>query len=108
MVSLLQLDVTDADFIHHVVETVQTEFGHLDILVNDAGISINSTNAIQNLRQTFEINVSRQMVNTEAFLPLLKKSSSSLKRVVYVSSDLGSVTSRTIPCFPTYRAPFPI
>jgi NAD(P)-dependent dehydrogenase (short-subunit alcohol dehydrogenase family) len=48
------------------------------------------------------------MVNTEAFLPLLNKSSSSLKRVVYVSSDLGSVTSRTIPSFPTYRAPFPI
>jgi NAD(P)-dependent dehydrogenase (short-subunit alcohol dehydrogenase family) len=71
---------------------VQEKFGHLDVLVNNAGIN-RSPNAHATLRENyqavFETNVFGVAVMTATFLPLLRESTYSRRRIVTVTSGLG-------------------
>lgn len=82
-VSLLQIDVTDQKSISAAKDDVETKFGRLDVLINNAGIIVTrQTDTLTNLQETFETNVFGQTIVTESFEPLLKKSSK--PRVIYV------------------------
>lgn len=101
-VKVVQIDVCDKKSIEKCVETVTTEYGKLDALINNAGIvAYDAKDTMESLRRTFETNVFAPMIVTEAFEPLLKKSEKPY--IVYVSSSLGSVTMRLDPNDP-YRA----
>lgn len=81
----------------------EKRFGGLDILVNNAGIARQEdgppeTASYEAVRATFETNVFGTLAVTQAFLPLLKKSSSG--RIVNVSSELGSLTNNGDPAWP--------
>lgn len=93
--SLIQLDVTDEKSIIDAAAFVNSKFGSLDVLVNNAGILDRSPSLITQLRTTFETNVFAPAVVTEAFLPLLQKSKDA--RLIYVSSSLGSIALRGDP-----------
>ena len=93
------LDVTRADHIATVKDTIETRYGRLDILVNNAGMlhpeerSTNNSSdrvSLQALRETFEVNFFGQVALTQALLPLIKLSPNG--RIVNVSSILGSLT----------------
>ena len=101
--SLVQLDVTDKDSIEIAVKTIEESFGRIDTLINNAGISISGPSLIEQLRQTFETNTFGPAVVTEAFIPLLKKSTQG--RLIYVSSGLGSIELRTDKSHKYYRLP---
>jgi NAD(P)-dependent dehydrogenase (short-subunit alcohol dehydrogenase family) len=87
------LDVTDAADIAALPAYFQTNFGGLDILINNAGISIDRSGqtTLEQLRQTYETNVIAPYAITEALLPLLQESKAG--RVVNHSSILGSITT---------------
>jgi NAD(P)-dependent dehydrogenase (short-subunit alcohol dehydrogenase family) len=92
-VSLIQLDVTDDESINNAVAKVDKEFGHLDILINNAGIQVYDDSPLSNrLRKTFETNSIAPAVVSEAFLPLLKNSTRA--RLIYVGSGLGSIARK--------------
>ncbi|MCJ1419174.1 hypothetical protein MMC32_005527 [Xylographa parallela] len=92
-ITALTLDVTDDASIEAAAKSVKDQFGHLDILINNAGIGqLPDKSLREQYRQIFEVNVFGVAAVTEAFLPLLKASSSSDKRVVNVTSGLGSIT----------------
>lgn len=81
---------------------LKQKYGGLDILVNNAGIARQEdgppeTASIEAVRATFETNVFGTLAVTQAFLPLLEKSSSA--RVVNVSSELGSLTNNGDPAW---------
>ncbi len=91
----VDLAETAADF--------EKKFGGLDILVNNAGIARQEdgppeTANVEAVRATFETNVFGTLAVTQAFLPLLKKSSSG--RIVNVSSELGSLANNGDPAWP--------
>jgi NAD(P)-dependent dehydrogenase (short-subunit alcohol dehydrogenase family) len=93
-VRYVALDVTDDGSVSAAADRIGTEAGRLDLLVNNAGISLErgrpaSALTAGELRDTFEVNVFGAVRVTHAMLPLLRRSGQA--RVVNVSSELGSV-----------------
>jgi NAD(P)-dependent dehydrogenase (short-subunit alcohol dehydrogenase family) len=90
---LVQLDVTDAASINAAVAAVATEYGRLDVLVNNAGVNVEfpgrepSALTVGELRTTFDTNVFGMLAVTNAMLPLLRRSRAG--RIVNLSSELG-------------------
>jgi NAD(P)-dependent dehydrogenase (short-subunit alcohol dehydrogenase family) len=116
----LQLDVTDADSIAAAAERIRNEFGRLDLLVNNAGISKTTTQgslnvqeyaktryasnaSLDEIRAVWETNVFGVVAVYQAMLPLLRESSDA--RIVNVSSGVGSLTANADPASP-YHALF--
>jgi NAD(P)-dependent dehydrogenase (short-subunit alcohol dehydrogenase family) len=101
-ISVLRIDVTDQTSIIAAKEEVETKFGKLDVLINNAGIIVTCPcTTLENLRETFETNVFGSAVVTEAFEPLLQKSPN--PRLIYVSSDQGSIANRLDPSYKWYK-----
>ncbi|MEU5629709.1 MULTISPECIES: SDR family NAD(P)-dependent oxidoreductase [Streptomyces] len=110
----VQLDVTDRSSVDAVAERIRSEFGHLDLLVNNAGISntsghqvgtpeyfataMASNASLDEIRAVFETNVFGALAVYQALLPLLRESSDA--RVVNVSSLAGSLATNSDPSFP--------
>jgi len=92
----LTLDVSSPKSIDTAVKTVTDQHGRLDILVNNAGVLLDdaakkpSEQSLDAWRKTFDTNVFGLIATTNAFLPLIKKSSAG--RIVNLSSILGSNT----------------
>jgi NAD(P)-dependent dehydrogenase (short-subunit alcohol dehydrogenase family) len=102
----LPIDVSSADSIAAAVKTVESKFGHLYVLINNAGVNfdppetpIQETPA-QIYRDTFDTNFFGLIETTQAFLPLIKKSPAG--RIVNVSSILGSLSFHATPGSPIY------
>lgn len=94
----IKLDVVNAADIRAAADTIARDYGHLDILINNAGVMVepmkgNTTTSVaeSTIRQTFETNFFAVVNVTNAMLPLLKKSPAA--RIVNLSSILGSLAS---------------
>ncbi|HWI71187.1 MAG TPA: SDR family NAD(P)-dependent oxidoreductase [Baekduia sp.] len=108
----LALDVTDASSIAAAALLVRQRFGGLDVLVNNAGILPEATASgardpldVALFEQTFATNVFGAAAVTQAFLPLLAKSSAG--RIVNVSSRMGSLTDQLDPDSPYHGLVLP-
>lgn len=115
----VQLDVTDPASITAAAERVRTEFGRLDLLVNNAAISHAgapgrtleqvieegraSVVSVDEVRAVWETNVFGVIAVTQALLPLLREAPAA--RIVNVSSNVGSLTLNADPGF-AYRNVF--
>ena len=92
---LLVLDVTDEQSVAQAAEQVP----HLDVLVNNAGISDTgqppSQSDMATVRQVYETNVLGVLSVTNAFLPALRRSAH--PRIVNISSGTGSLGWSTGP-----------
>ena len=97
----LELDITSDESIANAVKTIESKYGRLDVLFNNAGIS-NAGGKPQREEwiAIFNVNVISTFTVTEAFVPLLRKSS--FPKVVFMSSGLGSVTDTLDPNWPFY------
>jgi NAD(P)-dependent dehydrogenase (short-subunit alcohol dehydrogenase family) len=98
----LPLDVTDDGSVAAAAKWIETEYGHLDVLVNNAGIArgdlergLPSDTTLGTLRAVFETNVFGVVAVTNALLPLLRRAPAA--RIVNVSSEVGSIAVMTNP-----------
>jgi NAD(P)-dependent dehydrogenase (short-subunit alcohol dehydrogenase family) len=95
----VQLDVTDDASVDAAMRTIDEREGHLDVLVNNAGIADHTLGAdgvtAETARAIFETNVVGVVRVTQAAIPLLRKSDNPV--VVNVSSALGSFWAVTNP-----------
>jgi NAD(P)-dependent dehydrogenase (short-subunit alcohol dehydrogenase family) len=111
----VQLDVTDQASITAAAARIRSEFGRLDVLVNNAAISNTSTTpgmsveeharltrpsnvSLAEVRAIFETNVFGVLAVTQALLPLLREAPAA--RIVNVSSGAGSLTRNADPTYP--------
>ena len=110
-VHALQLDVTDQASIAAAAQRIRSEFGRLDVLVNNAGVShsgkpgrafdeIMQTNSIttaplDDVRTVWETNVFGLVAVTQAMLPLLREAPAA--RIVTTGSTGGSLTWNSNP-----------
>ena len=81
----LVIDVTDKATIVSAAQHVKAKHGHLDVLVNNAGVSNVDGQSVH--QGVMDVNLYGVKDAIEAFLPLLPPSSSSL---ITVSSEVGS------------------
>jgi NAD(P)-dependent dehydrogenase (short-subunit alcohol dehydrogenase family) len=103
--SLLELDITDDTNITSAVESITRNHGVLDILINNAGIGITTSQGYRaSILETINTNAVSALVLTEALLPLLKKSAD--PRIINVTSGLGSIADRSDPASDAYNLPF--
>jgi NAD(P)-dependent dehydrogenase (short-subunit alcohol dehydrogenase family) len=107
----LQLDVTDQASITTAAGRIRTEFGRLDVLVNNAGVShagrpgltfadILQTNSLtttplDDVRKVWETNVFGVIAVTQAMLPLLRQAPAA--RIVNIGSTGGSLAWNSAP-----------
>jgi NAD(P)-dependent dehydrogenase (short-subunit alcohol dehydrogenase family) len=88
----VRLEVTNHDHIGSLASYLETTFGKLDVLVNNAGIALEwdgkPTNA-DKIRRTLEVNLIAPYAITEALVTLLARSDDA--RVINQSSMLGSM-----------------
>lgn len=105
----LALDVTSAADIFNAAYVLESRFGRLDILINNAGVlldeggfGVNTTLSVPlvTVRETFDSNFFGVIALTQAMLPLLRKSEAG--RIVNVSSILASLTLHATPDSPIY------
>lgn len=82
-----RLDVTDPADIAALVDRLRREHGGLDVLVNNAGVSLSGFNA-QVARRTLDVNFVGTLQLTDALLPLLRPQA----RVVMISSGMGELS----------------
>jgi NAD(P)-dependent dehydrogenase (short-subunit alcohol dehydrogenase family) len=91
----VRLDVTEQRSIDDAKRLVETEFGKLDVLVNNAAVLYDTWQRAANasldtVREAFETNTLGAWRLSQAFIPLLRKSGRA--RIVNVSSESGSLT----------------
>ena len=96
----IRLDVLSDDSVQAAAALVRDEVGHLDVLVNNAGISGGLGRSpgdvtAADMRAVYETNVFGVVRVTHAFLPLLAASSAPV--IVMVSSGMGSLAVTTDP-----------
>lgn len=87
------IDVTDAATVQQLATDIEQEYGHLDILVNNAAAfadwsEIASTADLDNARSVLETNLFGTWHVTQVMLPLIRKSEHG--RIVNVGSGAGS------------------
>ncbi|KAK3319702.1 hypothetical protein B0T19DRAFT_487981 [Cercophora scortea] len=96
-VELLQLDLESDESIAAAYEAIKAKHGHIDTLVNNAGVQLDSDWHIRHLitqresfTRTFNVNVAGTHILTYTLAPLLLRSAS--PRLIFISSSLGSFT----------------
>jgi NAD(P)-dependent dehydrogenase (short-subunit alcohol dehydrogenase family) len=99
-VQFTPLDVTDALSIQSAIGRIKDNFRRLDVLVNNAGIMVDSNTGISELnltifQNTLETNAFGPLLLSQACLPLMK--TNDYGRIVNMSSTLGSLTDIASP-----------
>jgi NAD(P)-dependent dehydrogenase (short-subunit alcohol dehydrogenase family) len=108
--SFVELDVTDAASIERAAAWIESEYGRLDVLVNNAGTAtlvrrrtLPSETSLDDMRAVYELNVFAVVAVTNALLPLLRRATAA--RGVNVSSEVGSISAQTDPARPLATRP---
>jgi short-subunit dehydrogenase len=94
------VDVTDPLAVRAMVEAVDTQWGRLDVLVNNAGRGLSATleqTTAEELRALMELNVVAVLGATQAALPIMRRQGGG--HIINVSSIVGR---RAVP----YRAAY--
>jgi len=90
----VRLNVTDDASVEEAAATIRDQVGHLDILINNAGIlgevAAPDVMTADQLRDVYETNVFGVVRVTRAFLPLLREGTD--PSVINVTSGMGSFT----------------
>ncbi|MBC9914377.1 SDR family NAD(P)-dependent oxidoreductase [Chitinophaga varians] len=114
-INFLPLDITHPEQVSAAVDKITQQYGHLDILINNAAIThagatpptaermtntILQTN-VEDVKAVFEVNVWGTLQLTQALLPLLRKSPAG--RIINLSSELGSIQLQADTSSPIYH-----
>lgn len=90
---VLELDVTDEDSVQSAVDTALGEAGHLDVVINNAGVAtigVSEAYTAAQFQRLFDINVFGVQRVNRAVLPSMRQRRSGL--LIHISSGAGRCT----------------
>jgi NAD(P)-dependent dehydrogenase (short-subunit alcohol dehydrogenase family) len=101
-VHFLEIDVTRQETIAAAAKQIESEYGRLDILMNNAGINLRGDGLpgaadVDAVQKVFNTNFFGALRVAQTMLLLLRKSASG--RIVNISSGLGSLTFNSDPAW---------
>ncbi|MEJ2429471.1 MAG: SDR family oxidoreductase [Deltaproteobacteria bacterium] len=90
----VKVDVTIEDDLKHLYRFIENHCGHLNILVNSAGVSINESAEVnelnwEDLARNLEVNVGGPLMISRTLYPLLQRGKE--KKIINISSQMGSI-----------------
>ena len=91
-IRVVQLDVTDENSIKSAIESILSEAGRIDLLVNNAGYVLTGAFediGINEIKALYETNVFGVIRVTQAVLPIMRKQGSG--RIINISSGAGKI-----------------
>ena len=91
-IRVVQLDVTDENLINNAIQSILSESGRIDLLVNNAGYVLTGAFediGIDEIKALYETNVFGVIRVTQAVLPIMRKQGSG--RIINISSGAGRV-----------------
>ena len=98
----LQADVADESEIQRVVDTIAETFGHVDVLVNNAGIMRRHARMedwpLEDIRRIIDVNLTGLFITSHAVLPLMKRGGGAVVNIASVGALLP------VPYSPCYAA----
>ena len=89
-IHIKQLDVTDDESVTNAIQTISSEAGRIDVLVNNAGYGLNGAFedlAMDEIKAQYETNVFGLIRTTQAVLPIMRRQKSGT--IVNISSGAG-------------------
>ena len=93
---LIPLDVSSMDSVRAAAELMQAHADHLDVLINNAGVTsetiyptIREPQNYEEMNRLYDVNALGALRMVETFLPLLEHGQT--KRLCFVSSEAGSI-----------------
>jgi len=99
-------DVSNTDAIEVLSREIESEFGYIDVLINNAGVNIDSDDTrVENIsldliQTTMQTNFMGPLWMCRMLVPLLRKSTDG--RVINFSSGLGQLTVPRMGPYPAY------
>jgi len=108
-VEAVKLDVTSAEDIAVLAQSIEQDYGQLDVLINNAGIMIDGDDghspgirdaSIERIEQTFRANTLGPIMLINALLPLMERVADA--RIVNISSGMGQLSDMGAN-YPGYR-----
>jgi NAD(P)-dependent dehydrogenase (short-subunit alcohol dehydrogenase family) len=106
-VHFIQIDVTRQDTITAAAQQIESRYGRLDILMNNAGINLRGDGLpgaadLGAVQKVFDTNFFGALRVAQEMLPLLQNAAAG--RIVNVSSGLGSLTFNSDPSWSGYNS----
>lgn len=96
--TIVPLDVASADSAHAAAQVVAESADHVDLLINNAGVSsrtsardIREAQDYGEMHRMYDVNALGPLRVVEAFMPLLDRGA--MKRLCFVSSEAGSINN---------------
>ena len=93
---IVALDVRSVESAQAAAQAVAGQTSHLDVLINNAGVSspttmrpIREPQDYAEMQRMYDVNALGPLRVTEAFLPMMERGS--LKRLCFISSEAGSI-----------------
>lgn len=87
-VKVVQLDVTDRQSVEAAAKHIESQYGHLDVLINNSGIASVDERSVS--EGVMNVNVLGLQRMNDAFLPLLIKTKQDKPLIITVSSEVGT------------------
>ncbi|MBS3781484.1 MAG: SDR family oxidoreductase [Candidatus Thermoplasmatota archaeon] len=97
---LVHLDVTDKDSVSDAVEAIIDKFGRIDLLINNAGISISGLldeQSFKDIEKQLDVNLKGLIQTTKIVLPYLKKGERGM--IINIASGLGKSGSSEVSIY---------
>lgn len=108
-IHLIEIDVTKQETITAAAQHIESEYGRLDILMNNAGVNLRGDGLpgaadVGVVEKIFDTNFFGALRVAQTMLPLLRKSPGGT--IVNVSSGLGSLTFNSDPSWSGYNTKY--